>query len=201
MLAVKAEFTRSLSCRRVDSSNRYSDKIYLPQSYLSALLDRNGSSSGSSSSRSNDSDFRPEHSSQLPSPLVFRLSQRGGRSDSATAFCGVREFSFEEGCVGIPGWLMEEAQLAEDAAVMVEFVRLEKGSFAKLQALDQEARSVADLRSLLESFMRTTLTVLFKGETIRVPVHGIPDPISFVVTELEPADAVDVVDTDLTVDI
>ncbi|KAJ1963599.1 hypothetical protein GGI12_001956 [Dipsacomyces acuminosporus] len=203
--SIKPEFAQSLRCKRIDTHSKYSDKIFLPASYLSALLgnrDRNSNSNSSNSGSNSNSDaFEAANLGQLPSPLAFRLGQRGSNAGGTAAFCGVREFSFDEGYVGIPDWLMAEAGLEDGSTAVVEFVRLEKGTFARLQALDQDSSPIADLRSLLESFMRTTLTVLFKGETIKVPVHGIAEPISFVVADLEPADAVDVVDTDLTVDI
>ncbi|KAJ2733238.1 hypothetical protein IW152_003237 [Coemansia sp. BCRC 34962] len=63
------------------------------------------------------------------------------------------------------------------------------------------ARGVGDLRSLLEAYMRTKLTALTIGETLLVPINGVMEPLSFSVTALEPSAAVDIVDTDLSVDI
>ncbi|KAJ2797908.1 hypothetical protein H4R20_005015 [Coemansia guatemalensis] len=49
--------------------------------------------------------------------------------------------------------------------------------------------------------MRARLTVLSLGQTFQVPVGGMDKPLAFSVAALEPMDAVDIVDTDLSVDI
>ncbi|PIA16413.1 hypothetical protein COEREDRAFT_42902, partial [Coemansia reversa NRRL 1564] len=140
--------------------------------------------------------------------MIFRiirrkttLSENNRSTDGGIAFCGVREFSCEEGEVAIPGWIMQNAGLMEGDSVSVEFVRPKKGTFAVLQAQDMAAQSVGDLRALLESHMRTRLTVLSLGQEFQVPVGGMDKPVVFSVSALEPMDAVDIVDTDLSVDI
>ncbi|KAJ2161031.1 hypothetical protein GGF46_001778 [Coemansia sp. RSA 552] len=216
-----AEFSRVLSCQPANATpeTTYSDKVFLPQSFLSSLLDRRNRAppGGSGAARSARRQQQPlQHSDdfdassigdadQLPSPLIFRLVRRGavapGGSKHTPVFCGVREFSADEGCVAIPQWLMGEAGLERGDSVAVEFVRPEKGTFARLQALDSSARTVGDLRSLLETHMRSRLTVLAAGQTFLVPVGGMDQPLSFSVAALEPMQAIDVVDTDLSVDI
>ncbi|KAJ2823639.1 hypothetical protein IWW50_003692, partial [Coemansia erecta] len=224
-----AEFSRVLRCKaaRQTANTMYSDKVYLPPSFLTSLLDTRSRDSGqeyahrqSTSFRrtqqyqtapepSSISDYAPGDSSQLPSPLIFRLMRRSGvssagkpsQNDRSAVFCGVREFSCDEGYVGIPEWLMRDSGLAAGDSVAVEFVRAEKGLFAQLRALDAAAKSVGDLRALLETHMRTNLTALTVGETFQVPVGGMERPLSFSVAALEPMDAVDIVDTDLSVDI
>ncbi|KAJ2389048.1 hypothetical protein H4S02_002561, partial [Coemansia sp. RSA 2611] len=148
-------------------------------------------------------------SEQLPSPLIFRLTRRvtaslprqSEQASSTAVYCGVREFSCDEDCVAIPEWLLQTAGLAVGEPVAVEFVRPEKGLFAQLQALDSAAASVGDLRAILEAHMRSNLTALSVGETFRVPVGDMDQPLSFSVVALEPLGAVDIVDTDLSVDI
>ncbi|KAJ1955114.1 hypothetical protein EC988_002063 [Linderina pennispora] len=161
------------SSRAVD--NVHSDKVYLPSSYLSALLEKRS----------------------IESPLLFRVSYRAKQ-----LFCGVREFSFDEGYVGIPHWLVDDDRLSEGDSVIVENIELSKGTFTRLHALDSSAQSIRDMRSLLEAHMRANLTVLFPGETVEVPVGGMHEPVKFRVVEVEPSnEAVDIVDTDLSVDI
>ncbi|KAJ2383583.1 hypothetical protein GGI05_005270, partial [Coemansia sp. RSA 2603] len=117
-------------------------------------------------------------------------------------YCGVREFSGDEGIIGIPDWLLEELQVQDEDAVVVETVKLEKGQFAQLQLVeDRETPQNMDVRAVLESHMRQRMTALFVGETICVNVGGQSMPIRFTVSALEPASAVDIVDTDLSVDI
>ncbi|KAJ2747344.1 hypothetical protein GGI20_000595 [Coemansia sp. BCRC 34301] len=216
-----SEFKQTLLCARLPHSTGtgYTDKLYLPPSSLTALLDSRtakGLSGGDAAVGSRrqqafrhspfgneEADhFASSQTDLLPSPLIFRLQaglperQRNARS----VHCGVREFSHEEGQAGIPEWLMDEMGLTEGEPVSIELVRLQKGTHAQLQALNSIPR-VGDLRSLLEAYMRTKLTALTIGETLLVPVSGIAEPLSFRVAALEPTDAVDIVDTDLSVDI
>ncbi|KAJ2907816.1 hypothetical protein GGI21_003509 [Coemansia aciculifera] len=215
-----SEFKQTLLCTRAthNTTTGYTDKLFLPPSTLTALLDSRKSNDLSSRANANYSPFGEEETNYsasnqtdlLPSPLIFRLrpaSLQAGLSerqrDSTSVCCGVREFSCEEGQARVPEWLMNELDLAEGDSVSVELVRLQKGTHAQLQALNPMSRSVGDLRSLLEAYMRTKLTALTIGETLLVPISGAAQPLSFRVAALEPADAdaVDIVDTDLSVDI
>ncbi|KAJ2016064.1 hypothetical protein GGI06_003176 [Coemansia sp. S85] len=224
MTLAHSEFKQILRCAKVPHSaaTGFTDKLYLPPSTLTALLDsskRNDQSNGATTTNGRYQSRRPPHYSPinseetdyslpsqtdlLPSPLIFRLipTAQAGLHNARAIHCGVREFSYEEGLVGIPEWLMSEMELTEGDAVSIELVRLEKGSHAQLQALNPMARGVGDLRSLLEAYMRTKLTALTIGETLLVPISGVAEPMSFSVTALEPSAAVDIVDTDLSVDI
>ncbi|KAJ2453300.1 hypothetical protein EV183_002357 [Coemansia sp. RSA 2336] len=223
------EFSRLLRCKLANTTpnTKHSDKIYLPASYLASLLDSRNRTMHQNSRQtqaavhrrwqqlnqqdhtSDISDYIDGDSSQLPSPLIFRLVRKADMLSRHSShpnkpvpiYCGVREFSCEEDHVALPEWLLSTAGLAVGDSVSVEFVRPEKGTFAQLQALEEAANNVGDLRALLESHMRTNLTALSIGETFKVPVGGIDYPLSFSVTALEPMDAVDIVDTDLSVDI
>ncbi|KAJ2333259.1 hypothetical protein GGI00_002415, partial [Coemansia sp. RSA 2681] len=228
MIPSHSEFKQTLLCTRVPHSTAtgYTDKLYLPPSTLATLLDsskgqgspgraatNNGRRQPHQASRyspfaSDETDYSaPSQTDLLPSPLIFRLRPapqpglRERQCDARSVHCGVREFSCEEGQAGVPEWLMDEMGLTDGDSVSVELVRLQKGAHAQLQALNPMSRGVGDLRSLLEAYMRTKLTALTIGETLLVPVSGVAEPLSFRVAALEPTDAVDVVDTDLSVDI
>ncbi|KAJ2866599.1 hypothetical protein GGH94_001406 [Coemansia aciculifera] len=228
MTLTHSEFKQTLRCTKVPHSaaTGFTDKLYLPPSTLTALLDsskRNGLSNGATTTNgryqshrapyyspfsSEETDYStPSQTDLLPSPLIFRLipaAQTGlhdRQRNSRAVHCSVREFSHEEGHAGIPEWLMNEMELAEGDSVSLELVRLQKGTHAQLKALNPMARGVGDLRSLLEAYMRTKLTALTVGETLLVPINGVVEPLSFSVAALEPSDAIDIVDTDLSVDI
>ncbi|KAJ1718542.1 hypothetical protein LPJ53_006465, partial [Coemansia erecta] len=187
----KSYFNSVLRCRKLAAAAAagYSDKVTLPPSFLASFLD------------TLNLDYE-----DMPSPLILRVRRQGGpkasTGDSQTIYCGVREFSGDEGIIAIPDWLLDEIQAQEDDAVVVETVKLEKGQFAQLQLLDDRANPEnIDIRALLESHMRQRMTALFVGETISINVGGQTMPMRFTVSALEPAEAVDVVDTDLSVDI
>ncbi|KAJ2004772.1 hypothetical protein GGI04_002493 [Coemansia thaxteri] len=223
------EFKQTLVAKRAQyttSTAGYTDKLYLPPSFLSNLLEASSRRKGDSNELVTGRRFRAHNAHSfvdgselavnhlaggqaafLPSPLIFRLTPatkgklHGSQHGLRTIHCGVREFSGEEEHVGIPEWILDEMGLAEGDSVAVELAHLPKGSHAQLQALGPAARGIGDLRPLLESFMRTRLTALTVGEPLFVPVNGSVEPLSFVVTALEPSEAVNVVDTDLSVDI
>ncbi|KAJ2105392.1 hypothetical protein IW146_008243 [Coemansia sp. RSA 922] len=228
MTLSQSEFKQTLRCTKVPHSvaTGFTDKLYLPPSTLTALLDsskRNGLSNGATTTNgryqshrtpryspfsSEETDYStPSQTDLLPSPLIFRLTSaaQAGLHDrqrnARAVHCGVREFSHEEDYAGIPEWIMSEMELAEGDSVSIELVRLEKGTHAQLKALNPMARGVGDLRSLLEAYMRTKLTALTVGETLLVPINGVVEPLSFSVAALEPSAAIDIVDTDLSVDI
>ncbi|KAJ2724457.1 3-phosphoinositide dependent protein kinase-1 [Coemansia sp. Benny D115] len=139
--------------------------------------------------------------SPVQTPWV--LGAKPGSAAGRHVYCGVREFSSDEGIVEMPQWLAAEAQAEDGDALMVEYVPLEKAQFAQLQVLETASGVLesVDVRSVLESHMRRNMTALFLGETLKVRVGGHSECVLFSVSALEPAGAVDVVDTDLSVDI
>ena len=48
------------------------------------------------------------------------------------SFCGVLEFSAEEGMVHIPVWMMNNLCLEEGAEIILRNMNLQKGSFIKI---------------------------------------------------------------------
>ncbi|KAJ2857476.1 hypothetical protein J3B02_000968 [Coemansia erecta] len=194
MSSVKPTFSRTLVCRSTATIPEigYSDKVTLPPTFLSSYLET----------------LNLDHES-IPSPLILRITRQSGfRSEQInlrSIYCGVREFSnADEEAVSVPEWLLKEAQIEDGDTVIVETVQLEKGSFAQLQVLGSstaDMQSSADIRSVLETHMRKRMTALFVGETINVTVGGLDKPVQYKVSALEPADAVDIVDTDLSVDV
>ncbi|KAJ2657089.1 hypothetical protein IWW48_004686 [Coemansia sp. RSA 1200] len=183
--------SQRLKCQPADAHSPYSDKVFLPPSFLSALLDSEGGGM-----------------QELPSPITVRIAP-------SNVCCGVRGFDAEEGTVRIPAGMLEQinnngmsGDSSNSTLVTVEYVRLEKGEFARLRSFGSEKNKeksqneeVGNLRGLLESHMRSNLTVLFLGEIVRFPVGGRREPLSFEVVALEPASAVDIIDVDLAVDI
>ncbi|KAJ2235061.1 hypothetical protein H4R99_000999 [Coemansia sp. RSA 1722] len=191
MSAVKSTFSRALVCRPTAAlpETGYSDKVTLPPSFLSSYLET----------------LNLDHEN-IPSPLILRITRQSGFRSEQTSqrsiYCGVREFSNEdEEAVGIPDWLLAESQIQDGDTAVVETVKLEKASFAQLQVVGGDEIHGLDIRSVLEAHMRKRMTALFVGETVSVTVGGLLEPVRYVVSALEPADAVDVVDTDLSVDI
>ena len=213
------------------------DKIILPPSALEQLL--------SAATVTITTDVRPQTSSfdpynphsfaaerqareqlierrqHLPHPLTFRLVNPG---NGRNLYAGVREFSAEDGAVGLSPFLREalginksiskrigarskhdmisktdlhEADALPKLTIHVE--ELPKGSFVKLRPLEAGYDS-EDWKALLEHYLRDTFTTLTNGEEIAVPAGK--EIFRFLVDGLRPKDeAVSLVDTDLEVDI
>src|SRR5277367_781479 len=131
----------------------------------------------------------------LPQPLTFQLvNTRNSRSTHV----GVREFSAPFETVGIPSWIVESLELNEEDTVTVSIRELPKATRVKLRPL--EAGYIEDdWKALLESQLRTH-TTLTKGETLSIRA-GVNTTFRFLIDELEPADAVNLIDTDVTTEI
>ncbi|OMH81995.1 Ubiquitin fusion degradation protein-like protein [Zancudomyces culisetae] len=148
----------------------------------------------------------------IPSPLTFRIRKSQtqkmgshtlpdfGKFPKLANICaGVKEFSSEENTVGVPEWMLSELGVLEGEEVELEYVELEKGSYARFRFGSKIGKSLFEIRSILESHLRRNLTTLVENQTLMVPIDGTDYDIQ--VIELVPRNAVDVVDTDLVVDI
>ena len=154
------------------------DRILLPPSALQALMGLVPSAS-------------------MPRPMLFAMALAG--SDQRPRHVGVLEFSAPEGTVVVPLWIMRAMGLSDADSVVVTSATLPKGTFAKLQPLSEEFATLEDPKGTLERAITSSFTTLSKGDSMMVPVAGHGD-IEVFVTELEPSDAVCVIDTELTVD-
>lgn len=153
----------------------YTDKIILPQSILQGLLDQ---------SQAIQID--------LPSPLTFQLTNpENGKYTNV----GIREFSADEGQVFIPPPVASTLLSLKDGDfVQVQLVELPRATSMTLKPII--ASQVSDWKTMLERQLNSTHTALTKGDVLTVP-----DPtggaFEFLVEQLEPADAVCIVDTDV----
>ncbi|KAL8662871.1 MAG: hypothetical protein Q9168_008188, partial [Polycauliona sp. 1 TL-2023] len=160
-----------------------------------------------------------ENRQELPHPLTFRLvNPRNGN----VCYAGVREFSTEEGFVGLSPFLRtslgfhephatetSEKLLNDSSArqtpdqerfkLTVHFEVLPKGTYVRLRPLEA-GYDPEDWKALLEKHLRENFTTLTNGEILTVSSGR--DEYRFLVDDLKPNDkAVTLVDTDLEVDI
>ncbi|KAG7399946.1 Ubiquitin fusion degradation protein UFD1 [Phytophthora boehmeriae] len=134
--------------------------------------------------------------------LSFEHDREKEDGERRTTHAGVLEFVADEGTVGLPpkvaaSLFQHTKQLPE--TVRVRFVRLEKGKFASLQPRgDGFGDRQIDFKHMLERSLKThtTLTV---GDVLFVR-HG-RETFEVVVKELKPEPAVNILNTDLEVDI
>ncbi|KAL8243610.1 hypothetical protein R6Q59_009868 [Mikania micrantha] len=216
------------------------DKITLPQSALEALLAAapvvDVEHRTSRPYTSNFNPFNPysyaaetqargvlsDRQQQLPHPLTFRLvNSKNGK----VVYAGIREFSADEGEVGLSAFLTAALGMHErkdsdastrsktpnadvvmskeekyGAMVRVHAVELQKGTYVRLRPLEA-GYDVEDWKSLLEKHLRNNFTTLTNGEILTVPGARHKE-FRFLVDKLVPdGDAICIVDTDLEVDI
>ena len=104
-----------------------------------------------------------------------------------------------QGAVVVPLWIMRALGVTDGTELLVQTIELPRGSFAKLQPLtDEFATSIADHKAALEAALMHTYTTLSKGDSILLKQDG--QEIEMFVLEVQPADAVCIVDTELEVD-
>lgn len=139
--------------------------------------------------------------------LTFELSlhdssreETSGRERQTHA--GVLEFTAEEGTVGLPPKVA--ASLFQSTphvprTIQVRFVRLEKGKFARLQPRGTGfGERDIDFKHLLEQSLKTH-TTLTEGDVLFLRQGG--ETFEVVVAELQPEQAVKILNTDLEVDL
>ncbi|XP_074270245.1 uncharacterized protein LOC141593331 [Silene latifolia] len=143
-------------------------------------------------------------------PVYFRLSIAGQERTSDTAsvseghgvtHSGVLEFTAEEGRVALPPHVWNNLLSSETPMtpmIEVQYVRLPKGSYAKLQSDEVAFLEVPNHKAVLETTLRQHAT-LSQEDTIMVK-HG---ELTFKlhVLELKPSSSVSVLETDIEVDI
>lgn len=157
-----------------------------------------------------------ERQQTLPHPLTFRLvNPQNGR----IVFAGIREFSSDDGLVGISPFLRDslgfgdkslesakgpieeglEPKSTELSRLTVHVQELSKGTYVKLRPLEA-GYDPEDWKALLERSLRDNFTTLTHGEILTVAAGR--EEYRFLVDELKPShEAVSLVDTDLEVDI
>lgn len=82
-------------------------------------------------------------------------------------YCGVLEFSAEEGMCHLPFWMMNNLFLEEGSEVILRNVNLNKGKFVVLQPHETAFINLANPKAILENQL-THYSCLSKGDTINI---------------------------------
>jgi ubiquitin fusion degradation protein 1 len=147
------------------------DKILLPQSLLAELIQWNSTN-----------------------PMIFRITAE--RSERVT-HVGVIEFTAEEGKCYMPHWLMQNLALQEGDLIRLQTANLPKARYVKLQPHLTEFTYMTNPRAVLETRLRH-FTALTQGDEIAIEYNGKTYWVT--VISCEPAEAVCVTDTDVSVE-
>lgn len=129
------------------------DKVILPETCLSNLNQQDAFGRGA---------------------LTFQLKRNGGLGDAVT-HCGVREFSANEGTIGIPKKVFDSLSLDIDSdlseAVTIKYVILPKCKYAKLRPKYNNFFDVGPVKQCLEENLRCH-TTLSAGDILTVWYRG-----------------------------
>ncbi|CAB4398482.1 unnamed protein product [Rhizophagus irregularis] len=177
-------YTRTLLSGSVISTLE-GDKLILPPFVLEEIL--------RAASNNSHNDFSE---AQLPYPITFQISNP--RTQLIT-HGGVLEFNASDDKVYLPEWMYNSLSLDEGAEVTIRLKELPKGTWVKFRPMNSEYKKIKDYRAAFEGYLRSHYATLTTGEILTIKQAN--SSYQFVVDSLKPANAVQVVDTDLEVEI
>jgi len=127
-------------------------------------------------------------------PMLFEITNR---AENRRMHSGVLEFVADEGMCYMPFWMMQNLLLEEGALVNIRSTSLPRGKFVKFQPHTKNFLDIANPRAVLESSLRK-FTCLTKGDVIVLNYNK--KNYYLTVLETKPADAISIVETDISVD-
>lgn len=129
--------------------------------------------------------------------FVVVVTQDGTTGSRSSTHAGVLEFTAEEGFVELPPHVWRNAGFPTPEA-RVRYVRLPKGTYAKLQPEGRDFADVLNHKAVLETELRQHAS-LTEGDLLTVQHGGVEYGLR--VLELKPQRCVSVLETDLEVDV
>ncbi|ANM67522.1 Ubiquitin fusion degradation UFD1 family protein [Arabidopsis thaliana] len=157
------------------------DKIKLPPSCFTELSDQGAFDKG---------------------PLYFELSVVDHADNKKTTHSGVLEFTAEDGTIGLPPHVWSNLFSTHDPMdvplVEIRYIRLPKGSYAKLQPDNLGFSDLPNHKAILETILRQHAT-LSLDDVLLVNYGQVSYKLQ--VLELRPATSISVLETDIEVDI
>ncbi|KAK9986616.1 hypothetical protein SO802_031567 [Lithocarpus litseifolius] len=127
-------------------------------------------------------------------PMQFEIKNQ---STGRVSHCGVLEFTGNEDCVYLPTWMMENMKLQEGDPVIMKNVRLDKGTYMKLQPHTTDFIHLPCMRDMLEDILRN-FSCLTIGDTIMINHNSKKFYID--ILETKPSAAINIIDTDCEVE-
>ena len=127
-------------------------------------------------------------------PMTFMISNPQIQKKS---YCGVLEFSAEEGTCHLPVWLMHNLFLDEGSEIILRNVNLSKGTYMKIQPHETAFIDLPDPKAILEREL-TNYACVFKGDTINIQYLDRDYAINIV--ECKPNDQLCVIEADINLE-
>jgi len=124
------------------------------------------------------------------SPMIFEISTETGKR----SFCGVEQFTAEEGHICVPQWMLNNLNTKEGSVLQVRRVSLPKGTHLTLQPHTADFLQVPDAKAMLE-WALPKFVALGVGDTVVVPFRD--KKFVFNVLEVKPGRAIQIIDSDV----
>jgi len=129
-------------------------------------------------------------------PMLFELT---GSQDRVT-HCGVLEFVADEGLCYLPHWMMQQLLLSEGQMLTVRSATLPKGTYCKLQPVDQAFLDLTNPKAVLENALRNW-SALTAGDIIVINYNKKNYEINVLEVQPDgPSHAISIVEADVMVD-
>ncbi|XP_071950134.1 ubiquitin recognition factor in ER-associated degradation protein 1-like [Antedon mediterranea] len=127
-------------------------------------------------------------------PMLFKLTNV---KEHRETHCGVLEFVADEGKVYLPYWMMQNLLLQEGDLLQLESTSLSVATFSKFQPQSVDFLDISNPKAVLENILRG-FACLTRGDMIAIKYN---DKIyELKVLETKPADAVSIIECDMSVD-
>jgi hypothetical protein len=126
--------------------------------------------------------------------MIFRLTDEASQKQ---IYVGVLEFNAPKDTIVLPFHLMQDLEATEEDIVIVELVTLPKARSITFKANTYGFYNLANPKAILENELRYYVS-LTTGQNI--PISHVGTNYVLTVTKSEPGPAVDILDTDVSVD-
>ncbi|GAB66819.1 ubiquitin fusion degradation protein UFD1 [Plasmodium cynomolgi strain B] len=159
-----------------DKLNSHSDKVILPVSILKTL----------------EKGF---YRSEVEFPYTFSL--KNVQNNYITHVC-VLEFSSNEGIIHVSENVKENLGIKQNSGIvrlLVTYANIPKCDFIKFESLNENTSNIKFMKNLLQNELNLNYSTLTLGDYVHI------NNLSFYISELEPDNAVSLINTDITVDI
>ncbi|KJP87493.1 hypothetical protein AK88_02797 [Plasmodium fragile] len=159
-----------------DRLNNHSDKVILPVSILKTL----------------EKGF---YRNEVEFPYTFSL--KNVQNNYITHVC-VLEFSSNEGIIHVSENVKENLGIKQNSGIvrlLVTYANIPKCDFIKFESLNENTSNIKFMKNLLQNELNLNYSTLTLGDYVHI------NNLSFYISELEPDNAVSLINTDITVDI
>ncbi|SCN44694.1 ubiquitin fusion degradation protein 1, putative [Plasmodium malariae] len=162
--------------KKEDKLSRHSDKVILPVSILKTLE-------------------KGTYRNEVEFPYSFSL--KNVENNYITHAC-VLEFSSNEGIILVSENIKENLGIIATSGIirlLVTYANLPKCDFIKFESLNENINDIKFMKNLLENELSINYSTLTLGDHVHI------NHLNFYVSELEPDNAVSLINTDIVVDI